>query len=116
MTAERQNLVVVLLTVMLGRLFLRDSCASSRPSTLLPRSEWLATLVDGGGKDLAPGEQLVACFRPFLEYRAASDLSPKTIQKQVGNMWALVREATKNKAIQKSRILLVVQPNQKQTK
>ena len=40
-------------------------------------------------KDLPPGEQLVANFRPFLEYLAASDLSPKTIQKHVDNMWAL---------------------------
>ena len=40
-------------------------------------------------KDLPPGEQLVACFRPFLEYLAASDLSPKTIQKHVDNLWAL---------------------------
>jgi hypothetical protein len=48
-----------------------------------PRS-WM-----GLKKDLPPGEQLVACFRPFLEYLAASDLSPKTIQKHVDNMWAL---------------------------
>ena len=48
-----------------------------------PRS-WM-----GLEKDLSPGEQLVACFRPFLEYLAASDLSPKTIQKHVDNMWAL---------------------------
>ena len=40
-------------------------------------------------KDLPPGEQLLALFRPFLEYLAASDLSPKTIQKHVDNMWAL---------------------------
>ena len=40
-------------------------------------------------KDLPPGEQLVACFRPFLEHLAASDLSPKTIQQHVDNMWAL---------------------------
>jgi hypothetical protein len=40
-------------------------------------------------KDLLPGEQLVALFRPFLESLAASDLSPKTIQKHVDNMWAL---------------------------
>ena len=40
-------------------------------------------------KDLPPGEQLVASFRPFLESLAASDLSPKTIQKHVDNMWAL---------------------------
>ena len=40
-------------------------------------------------KDLLPGEQLLALFRPFLEYLAASDLSPKTIQKHVDNMWVL---------------------------
>jgi hypothetical protein len=39
--------------------------------------------------DLPPGEQLLALFRPFLEYLAVSDLSPKTIQKHVDNMWAL---------------------------
>ncbi len=40
-------------------------------------------------KDLPPGEQLLALFRPFLEHLAASDLSPKTIRKHVDNMWAL---------------------------
>ena len=40
-------------------------------------------------KDLPPGEKLVACFRPFLEQLVASDLSPKTIQKHVDNLWAL---------------------------
>jgi hypothetical protein len=40
-------------------------------------------------KDLPPGEQLVTLFRPFLEHLAASNLSPKTIQKHVDNMWAL---------------------------
>ena len=48
-----------------------------------PRS-WM-----GLEKDLPPGEQLLAVFRPFLEYLAASDLSPKTIQKHVDNMWVL---------------------------
>jgi hypothetical protein len=48
-----------------------------------PRS-WM-----GLEKDLPPGEQLVALIRPFLESLAASDLSPKTIQKHVDNMWAL---------------------------
>jgi hypothetical protein len=43
----------------------------------------------GWEKDLPPGEKLVACFRPFLEYLAASDLSPKTIQKHVDNLWVL---------------------------
>jgi len=40
-------------------------------------------------KDLPPGEQLLALFRPFLEHLAASNLSPKTIQRHVDNMWAL---------------------------
>ncbi len=40
-------------------------------------------------KDLPPGEKLVACFRPFLEHLAASDLAPKTIQRHVDNLWAL---------------------------
>src|ERR1700688_1197530 len=48
-----------------------------------PRS-WM-----GLEKDLPPGEQLLVLFRPFLEHLAASDLSPKTIQKHVDNMWAL---------------------------
>jgi hypothetical protein len=39
--------------------------------------------------DLPPGGQLLVLFRPFLEHLAASDLSPKTIQKHVDNMWAL---------------------------
>lgn len=40
-------------------------------------------------KDLPPGEELLRLFRPFLEHLAASNLSPKTIQKHVDNMWAL---------------------------
>ena len=48
-----------------------------------PRS-WM-----GLEKDLPPGEQLIALFRPFLEYLAASDRSPKTIQKHVDNVWVL---------------------------
>jgi hypothetical protein len=31
-------------------------------------------------KDLPPGEQLVACFRPFLEYLAASDRGSPSAQ------------------------------------
>lgn len=40
-------------------------------------------------KDLPPGEQLLTLFRPFLDHLASSDLSPKTIQKHVDNLWAL---------------------------
>ena len=48
-----------------------------------PRS-WM-----GMEKDLPPGEQLVLLFRPFLKHLAASNLSPRTIQKHVDNVWAL---------------------------
>ena len=48
-----------------------------------PRS-WM-----GWEKDLPPGEELVACFRPFLEHLVGSDLSPKTIQRHVDNLWLL---------------------------
>jgi hypothetical protein len=40
-------------------------------------------------KDLPPGEQLVTLFHPFLEDLAMSNLSPKTIQKHVDNLWVL---------------------------
>jgi hypothetical protein len=40
-------------------------------------------------KDLPAGEKLVAYFRPFLEHLVTSDLSAKTIQKHVDNVWAL---------------------------
>ena len=63
-----------------------------------PRS-WM-----GLEKELPPGEQL-ALFRPFLEYLAASDLSPKTIQKHVDNVWALggefIRDLNDNPALRK---------------
>jgi hypothetical protein len=48
-----------------------------------PRS-WM-----GWEKDLPPGEKLVACFRPFLERLASSELSPKAIQQHVDNLWML---------------------------
>jgi hypothetical protein len=48
-----------------------------------PRS-WM-----GLEKDLPPGQQLLALFRPFLESLVASALTPTTIQKHVDNMWAL---------------------------
>jgi hypothetical protein len=40
-------------------------------------------------KDLSAGEKLVTLFRPFLENLTASNLSPKTIQLHVDNVWAL---------------------------
>ena len=51
----------------------------------------MVAIVDGLEKDLPPGEQLIALFRPFLEHLAASNLSPRTItiQKHVDNVWVL---------------------------
>ena len=48
-----------------------------------PRS-WM-----GLEKDLPPGEELVACFRPFIEHLASSSLSSKTIRRHVDNLWIL---------------------------
>jgi hypothetical protein len=62
----------------------------------------------GMEKDLPPGEKLVACFRPFLEGLVASDLSPKTIQKHVDNLWALggeiIRDLYENPSLRRKSI------------
>jgi len=59
-------------------------------------------------KDLPPGEKLVACFRPFLEELVTSDLSPKTIQKHVDNLWALggeiIRDLNENPSLRRKDI------------
>ena len=63
-------------------------------------------------KDLPPGEQLLALFRPFLEHLAASDLSPKTIQKHVDNLWALggefIRDLNHHPSLRKKPVDLVL--------
>ena len=48
-----------------------------------PRS-WM-----GLEKDLPPGEQLVVCFRPFIEHLASLSLSSKTIRRHLDNLWIL---------------------------
>jgi hypothetical protein len=60
-----------------------DASAYSRDLDNWPRT-WM-----GLEKDLPPGEQLLACFRPFIEHLASSSLSPKTIRKHVDNLWML---------------------------
>jgi len=64
-------------------------------------------------KDLSSGEQLLTLFRPFLEYLASSNLSPKTIQKHIDNTWALggefIRELHSDSSLRKQpveRVLL----------
>jgi hypothetical protein len=67
-----------------------------------PRS-WM-----GWEKDLPPGEKLVVCFRPFLQYLVSSALSPQTIQKHVDNIWALgeelIRELNENPSLRRKSI------------
>lgn len=43
----------------------------------------------GVEKDRIAGQELVMIFRPFLEHLASSNLSAKTIQRHVDNVWAL---------------------------
>jgi hypothetical protein len=56
-------------------------------------------------KDLPPGEQLLACFRPFIEHLASSSLSPKTIRKHVDNLRILggemIRDLHENPSLRK---------------
>jgi len=60
-----------------------DASAYCRDLDNWPRS-WM-----GLETDLPPGEQLLVCFRPFIERLASSSLSPKTIRKHVDNLWLL---------------------------
>src|ERR1700732_738051 len=60
-----------------------DASAYGRDLDTWPRS-WM-----GLEKDLPPGEQLVACFRPFIEHLASSSLYPKTIRRHIDNLWLL---------------------------
>ena len=60
-----------------------DASAYGRDLDTWPRS-WM-----GLEKDLPPGEELVACLRPFIEHLASSSLSPKTIRRHVDNLWLL---------------------------
>jgi hypothetical protein len=62
----------------------------------------------GQEKDLTAGEQLVTHFRPFLEALVISDLSPKTIQRHVDNIWALggeiIRDLNEDPSLRRKRI------------
>jgi len=88
------------------------------PPPDLPRSgddleNWLRSWM-GWGKDLPPGERLVACFRPFLEHLAISNLSQKTIRKHVDNLWLLggeiIRDLNETPSLRKvsvERLLII---------
>jgi hypothetical protein len=60
-----------------------DTSAYCRDLDNWPRS-WM-----GLEKDLPPGEELVVCFRPFIERLASSSLSSKIIRRHVDNLWIL---------------------------
>jgi hypothetical protein len=60
-----------------------DASAVCRDLDNWPRS-WM-----GLEKDLPPGEELVVCFRPFIEHLASSSLSSKTMRRHVDNLWIL---------------------------
>jgi len=40
-------------------------------------------------KDLLPGQQLLNCFRPFIEHLASSNLAPKTVRRHINHLWPL---------------------------
>lgn len=40
-------------------------------------------------RDLAPGQRLVECFKPFLRNLLSSKLSAKTLRKHRDNLWLL---------------------------
>jgi hypothetical protein len=64
----------------------------STPAALLPYcrdfQEWPERWM-GEEKDLPPGRKLVACFTPFPMHLATSELSKRTIQRHVDNLWIL---------------------------
>src|SRR5229473_227498 len=80
-----------------------DASAYCRDLDNWPRS-WM-----GLEKDLPPGEELVACLRPFIEHLASSSLSPKTIRRHVDNLWLLGGEIIRELHYDPSRRKVAVQ-------
>ena len=79
-----------------------STIANDIPATHPDLASYGADLVEwpnswmGVEKDIPPGEQLIACFRPFLEQLVSSDLSRKTIRKHIGNLWVLGGELVRD--------------------
>jgi hypothetical protein len=71
---------------------LNSDCPGSPPPALLPYcrdlAEWPRSW-RGDERDLAPGQNIVECFTPFLLHMTGSGLSKKTIQNHVDNLWIL---------------------------
>ena len=71
-------------------------------------NEWPRSWM-GLEKDVAAGEKLVGCFRPFLERLVRSaELSPETIQKHVDHLWVLggeiIRDLHETPSLRKKNI------------
>jgi len=66
-----------------------ESCGRQGWFCLLPDLDAWPTSWMGVEKDLAPGQALVVCFRPFIEDLASSGMSPKTIRQHVDNLWTV---------------------------
>jgi len=63
----------------------------------------------GSEQDVPPGEKLVACFRPFVEYLVRrAGLSPKIIQRHVDHLWVLggeiIRDLNETPSLRKKDI------------
>ena len=62
----------------------------------------------GCAEDLPPGEQLVACLRPFLEHLAAAGFSRKTMRRHVDNLWLLggeiIRDLNQTPSLRKASV------------
>ncbi len=75
-----------------------DSGAYCRDLDNWPRS-WM------GRKKTCRQEELVVCFRPFIEHLASSSLSSKTILRHVDNLWIeggeIVRELNYTPSLRK---------------
>src|ERR1700676_5232767 len=80
-----------------------DASAYGRDLDTWPRS-WM-----GLEKDLPPGEELVACLRPFIEHLASSSLSTETIRRHVDNLWPLGGEIIRDLNYDPSRRKLAAQ-------
>jgi hypothetical protein len=81
-----------------------SSAPSSDASAYRDLDNWPRSWM-GLEKDLPPGEELVACLRPFIEHLASSSLSPKTIRQHVDNLWMLggeiIRDLNNDQSLRK---------------
>ena len=62
----------------------------------------------GVPEDLVPGQEIVACFRPFLEQLIQSSLARRTIRRHVDNLWILggeiIRDLNQDPSLRKRSV------------